>query len=93
MARIGTRAQPAIARVQTLERAEALTLFCQEAGVVCIVGVESDKPEDISDIERALSPPQPVLAAPTVGRNEPCPCGSGRKFKKCCDGNVTAATS
>lgn len=22
--------------------------------------------------------------APNVGRNEPCPCGSGRKFKKCC---------
>ena len=21
---------------------------------------------------------------PTVGRNEPCPCGSGKKFKKCC---------
>lgn len=21
---------------------------------------------------------------PRVGRNEPCPCGSGRKFKKCC---------
>ena len=25
---------------------------------------------------------------PKVGRNEPCPCGSGRKFKRCC-GNVT----
>lgn len=25
-----------------------------------------------------------VPAAPTVGRNEPCLCGSGRKFKKCC---------
>ncbi len=23
---------------------------------------------------------------PTPGRNEPCPCGSGRKFKKCCFG-------
>jgi hypothetical protein len=23
-------------------------------------------------------------AAPKVGRNDPCPCGSGRKFKKCC---------
>jgi uncharacterized protein len=22
--------------------------------------------------------------APKIGRNEPCPCGSGRKFKKCC---------
>ena len=27
---------------------------------------------------------QPVKAAPTVGRNEPCPCGSGKKFKQCC---------
>lgn len=23
-------------------------------------------------------------AAPKVGRNEPCPCGSGRKYKHCC---------
>jgi len=23
-------------------------------------------------------------SAPKVGRNDPCPCGSGRKFKKCC---------
>jgi len=22
--------------------------------------------------------------SPKVGRNEPCPCGSGRKFKQCC---------
>jgi len=22
--------------------------------------------------------------APKIGRNEPCPCGSGKKFKKCC---------
>ena len=21
---------------------------------------------------------------PKVGRNEPCPCGSGKKFKRCC---------
>ena len=27
---------------------------------------------------------QPVRAAPTVGRNEPCPCGSGKKYKHCC---------
>ncbi len=24
------------------------------------------------------------VAAPTVGRNDPCPCGSGKKYKKCC---------
>lgn len=26
----------------------------------------------------------PARAAPQVGRNEPCPCGSGKKFKHCC---------
>lgn len=30
--------------------------------------------------------PQPIRQAPNanVGRNDPCPCGSGRKYKKCC---------
>jgi preprotein translocase subunit SecA len=27
---------------------------------------------------------QPVRAAKKVGRNDPCPCGSGKKYKKCC---------
>ncbi len=27
-----------------------------------------------------------VDTAPKVGNNEPCPCGSGRKYKKCCQG-------
>jgi hypothetical protein len=29
---------------------------------------------------------KPVRAFPQPGRNAPCPCGSGRKFKKCCLG-------
>ena len=33
-----------------------------------------------------VPPTQAQLARkpPKVGRNEPCPCGSGKKFKKCC---------
>lgn len=27
---------------------------------------------------------EPFIAEPKVGRNEPCPCGSGKKYKKCC---------
>jgi SEC-C motif-containing protein len=33
------------------------------------------KPMGISQVRRA---------APKIGRNDPCPCGSGRKYKKCC---------
>ncbi|HYJ84360.1 MAG TPA: UPF0149 family protein [Allosphingosinicella sp.] len=32
-----------------------------------------------------LPPPQPAVSS-KVGRNEPCPCGSGKKYKKCCGG-------
>ncbi|MDD2484572.1 MAG: SEC-C metal-binding domain-containing protein [Eubacteriales bacterium] len=28
--------------------------------------------------------PFPTLQRPKVGRNDPCPCGSGKKYKKCC---------
>jgi len=39
----------------------------------------SDVPEPVAAIE-------PYRAPPKVGRNEPCPCDSGKKFKKCCGG-------
>jgi hypothetical protein len=35
----------------------------------------------------------PVRAAPKVGRNEPCPCGSGKKFKRCCADKPVAAAA
>lgn len=43
-------------------------------------------PECDHDHEHSHGPrPEPVRrAAPKVGRNDPCPCGSGKKFKKCC---------
>jgi SEC-C motif len=32
----------------------------------------------------AENDPRPVAASQKVGRNQPCPCGSGKKYKKCC---------
>jgi hypothetical protein len=34
-----------------------------------------------------------VRSEPKVGRNDPCPCGSGRKFKKCCAGKQQETSS
>ncbi len=36
-----------------------------------------------SALDKHLAP----ASAPKVGRNDPCPCGSGKKYKKCCLGN------
>lgn len=36
-------------------------------------------------VDGEMVKPKPVVRdQPKVGRNEPCPCGSGKKYKKCC---------
>jgi preprotein translocase subunit SecA len=38
----------------------------------------------VSEAAAAMEKAKPVRALPKVGRNDPCPCGSGKKFKHCC---------
>jgi uncharacterized protein len=40
--------------------------------------------------EKALAPPTIRRDQPKVGRNDPCSCGSGRKFKNCCGASPAA---
>jgi preprotein translocase subunit SecA len=40
--------------------------------------------EEPSEAKAQKKKPQPIRAQPTIGRNAPCPCGSGKKYKKCC---------
>jgi tetratricopeptide (TPR) repeat protein len=54
----------------------------QEAGVHHH-GLESDLNDSGSVLRHAPSSPAP---SKKIGRNDPCPCGSGKKFKKCCGG-------
>ena len=41
---------------------------------------------DAQEAKPAAAPGQFVRTAPKIGRNDPCPCGSGKKYKKCCGG-------
>lgn len=86
MARLGTTKKPAIVRVQTELRAGEIASTFRKNGWKFILGIEPDKPEDISDLERLLNPPAPIKSE-KVRRNDPCPCGSEKKFKKCCGGS------
>jgi len=47
-------------------------------------------PEPAADFPEVNAEPPviylPYIAPPKVGRNDPCPCGSGKKYKKCCGG-------
>jgi preprotein translocase subunit SecA len=37
-----------------------------------------------ADDEPLPPPPEPVHTDAEPGRNDPCPCGSGKKYKQCC---------
>jgi preprotein translocase subunit SecA len=45
---------------------------------------EAGYQQQASALEKDTSLPPVKREQPKVGRNEPCPCGSGKKYKKCC---------
>ena len=84
MAQLGSKKNPALVHVKTQERAIEIIGLCQKHGWQVIVGLEPDESEDISDVTKLLARPEQKTKEIIAGRNDPCPCGSGLKFKKCC---------
>ena len=83
-AKLGTKKRPAVVNVQTEERMKEVELKFEENDWKYTIELEPDKPENIADLEILLNPPITKIAEKKVRRNEPCPCGSGKKYKKCC---------
>jgi len=40
--------------------------------------------DKIKEIVKAFKKSKTVVKGEKIGRNDPCPCGSGKKYKKCC---------
>jgi SWIM/SEC-C metal-binding protein len=83
-AKLGTEKNPAAVTVKTKKRSAEVEKIFEENGWKYTIELDKDKPEDIADLEMLLNWPKPTEAEKKVGRNEPCPCGSGKKYKKCC---------
>jgi uncharacterized protein len=78
---------PPEAEDRIVEQAEELIPGC----VIAIAAYWNRKrPRQVSMPLKAGPRPAQNRAATKVGRNEPCPCGSGRKFKKCCGLRLSA---
>lgn len=61
-------------------------LFAMLGDAVETLRMYADLPGDEMELQSAdnYPPPQQPLRVEKIGRNEPCPCGSGAKYKKCC---------
>jgi len=83
-AKLGTEKNPVVVNVQTEKRVKELESVFDENGWKYTIELEPDKPENIKALDILLNPIKTKIAEKKVGRNEPCPCGSGKKYKKCC---------
>ncbi|RKF19752.1 zinc chelation protein SecC [Alginatibacterium sediminis] len=48
------------------------------------INVDANKDEDIKALTALLETPKTTQVEKVAKRNDPCPCNSGKKFKKCC---------
>lgn len=82
--KLGTVKCPAKVSAQTKKRVKELESLFKKNGWAYAIELDPDAPEDITDLEVLLAPQKTKVVENKVGRNAPCPCGSGKKYKKCC---------
>jgi len=83
-ARLGTDKNPAAVMVRTKKRMKEIQSVFEKNDWKYTIELQPGKPEDTTDLEMLLHPVETRIAEKAPGRNDPCPCGSGKKFKKCC---------
>jgi preprotein translocase subunit SecA len=86
LARIQVQSEEEVAAMEAQRQAEAaaMALQFQHADADAVIAEEQEELRQIADGEMPLAAPLPfVREGEKVGRNDPCPCGSGKKFKHC----------
>ena len=82
--RLGTRKAPAQICVQTPEREQELAAVFAANGWACVIEVDPEQDENIRSLEILQNKQVSTVSAKKPNRNDPCPCESGKKYKKCC---------
>jgi preprotein translocase subunit SecA len=75
-------------KIQSSEQLEQAAVDMEQRAE-SIANVTYTAPTETGEVETTVDPatvgqaPSEFGAVPRVGRNEPCPCGSGKKYKQC----------
>lgn len=82
----GTKKYPLNLIVTNEARLKEIQAIVDDAGLFAKVIVDTNESavELIDELHAALAKTEPVNVVKSPPRNEPCSCGSGKKYKKCC---------
>lgn len=80
----GSEEAPLTLTVNSDERKAEIEQILQDNTLFANITVNSDVAEDTCELDALLNKPKTMTFAEKPKRNEPCSCGSGKKYKKCC---------
>ena len=82
--KIGTKEAPLTLVVNSEERKKEIELLVQDNALFANIEVNEQVAENICELDGILNKPKTTRFEKKPNRNDPCPCGSGKKYKKCC---------
>ena len=82
--KLGTEKNPLTLTVTNDEKKQEVEALVTENGLFANITVDSTVDENIDEFTVILNKPVTTVFDKTPNRNDPCKCGSGKKYKKCC---------
>ncbi|MGB0892829.1 MAG: PBPRA1643 family SWIM/SEC-C metal-binding motif protein [Parashewanella sp.] len=82
--KLGTAASPLSLTVTTEQRKKEVQALVEQHNFIANIIIDASADENISQLKSLLNKPKSTTVANKPNRNDPCSCGSGIKYKKCC---------
>ena len=82
--KLGSVNSPLTLIVNSVQRKVEIEKILVENSLVANIETDANQQENIIELDAILNKPTTQTVIRTLSRNEPCNCGSGKKFKKCC---------
>ena len=80
----GSKGAPLSLTVNSEARKTEIEAILNAHALFATIALKEDQEENIVELDVLLSRPTRVVLDKIPGRNDPCSCGSGTTFKKCC---------
>ncbi|NRA70137.1 MAG: SEC-C domain-containing protein [Gammaproteobacteria bacterium] len=84
ISKLGTEESPLTLVVASQTRFDEIDELVKANQLFANITIEADGQENIVELDTILNKPTTTTFDKKQNRNDPCSCGSGKKFKKCC---------
>jgi SWIM/SEC-C metal-binding protein len=82
--KLGSANSPLTLVVNSEQRKVEIEQVLNDNSLFANIEIDVSQYENIFELDAILNKPTTQTVIRTLSRNEPCNCGSGKKFKKCC---------